>query len=511
MDKLKAISGRILVFTSAISLIMACVTGLEHAAAQDDRTVALSDLVVSWSEPWVLDPATSANSLLFTHDDHRLHVARVVNADAGAAIDDSLSALGADIDTRSTVDSGESDDVSYALDLVVANGDVAGSFAIVRRGADVQVLTLFLAPVAEFAQGFALAQSTVTIDGAPVFDGVGGDGLQSALDSALPAFEAPVASPAGQASPVADASEPTAPVTSDPTEEPGGEPTSAVTPEPTQQSTEEPVAEPTTEPTETPDGPQIEEPSDDARDDMGGNDNDVPYDDVGMVGTRAYESPQYGVAIEWTRDWELDEDFGPAVVSDPKLEQDTVHLLWTSEWSAWMTIYVIDSYSVAIPDFVDYYSDNIPYGDDAEVVLSDASSTMGGIVTLIDEGEAYPTLIYDEIRYGPERDSLVVIQLISLDPNVTDGIIRAARNDISIDGEPALSFFHPDDVGDIHEDGGEEPESPTLNHPPQAISRLAGSRPVMRHLEVTPRSRNAGATPAASRVRTCLTRSRGLA
>src|SRR5215213_9860866 len=71
---------------------------------------------------------------------------------------------------------------------------------------------MFLGPAATFADGLAVAQRSVAVDGAPIFDGVDPGGLQALLDAALPNLE-------GGATPPDDA-----PPTETPTDEPDAPP-----------------------------------------------------------------------------------------------------------------------------------------------------------------------------------------------------------------------------------------------------------------------------------------------
>ena len=63
-----------------------------------------------------------------------------------------------------------------------------------------------------------------------------------------------------------------------------------------------------------------------------GTDPVTDPEEAGLVGRRAYESPQFGYAVDWTRDWVLDEYFETPVISFPTEEQDAL-CLWLDDES----------------------------------------------------------------------------------------------------------------------------------------------------------------------------------
>jgi hypothetical protein len=356
---------------------------------------------VSWESPWgsgnsvpaLEDPDVSV--VRMRNDRQLVYVAQGDIPDFGALLASIQTHAGADPGSRVTVDS---DGASYWLDLLRIEGDAFGSFAVGRDDAEVDVLTVYLGPVSEFADGFAEAQAAIAVGGEGIFDGVGGPGLQALLEANLPAL--------GEASPASANDEP-----------------EAATPE----ATEVPAV-----------------------------DEDVPFAEAGMVGERSYLSPQFGVSIAWTSDWDLDYTFGDPVVSDRKQRFDYVNLLWNEDWSAWMAVTVSPMSWGSMEEFIGYAASDQAtidaYGDAATVAMSSASPALGGIVTLIDEGAADPTLVYEEYRFSADGGSLVQVLLVSLDPAVTQGAIEAAQEGITVDGEPVLVYYPPADVADVHGD-----------------------------------------------------------
>jgi len=149
---------------------------------------------VTWSEPWVFNEERShlgnenVQVLQFDNDDFLIRVEIGYIPDIEHSLDLHQQSVGGDTDQRVTLDGGVGDPVSYWLDQLPVNGVPYGSFAFAQVGGDrTGTMTVFLAPVTSFADGFASAQAGIAIDGTAVFDGAEGDGLQDLLVAAAPA------------------------------------------------------------------------------------------------------------------------------------------------------------------------------------------------------------------------------------------------------------------------------------------------------------------------------------
>lgn len=395
-------------------LLLVLLTGSAGVAvAQGTTTVSLTlDASPPWTEevPQDIVPASTPGQLLSDGDRFVLVLAGEIDNGAQQRLD-ALAELGAADDSIESVDAGDTESLAYWLDVALVDGQPWGAFTVVRTEADsgTQVFTMYAAPVEGFADGLASAQESITVNGEPVFDGVGGEGLEELLVAAAPA------------------------ATDD------GEGTDEATPAPSED--DEPAADPT------------EEPGADDGDKFAPRDNeDLPYADVGMVGPREYVSPQFGVEVEWTSDWALDEDFGDAVLSDPKIGVDLVSLLWNEERNAWLSIFMVSRGDLTVDGIAANAAENARnnFGEDASVVMANGSSGLGAAVILIDEGRGDPTLVYEEYRLSADGQALVVVSLFSIDADVTEAGIESATASITIDGEPVLIYYPAADVADVH-------------------------------------------------------------
>lgn len=416
MSSLRWLMGHSARFLVVLTLVVT--SSLATVAAGQVTTISLS---VEATEPWTVETEFveidgQAPTQPLTDGEHYVLILVAIDGGSATVRLDALKAMGAAPDSVVTIDQGDTGTIAYWLDSLSVGGQPWGSFTLARTegSSDAQVITMYLGPVAGFADGLASAQGAITVNDEPVLDGVGGEGLEELLVAAAPESDT-----GGDATPEADTDEP---------------------------ATDEPTDEPTEEP--------ADEPSGDDNDKFGGGDadEDVPYADVGMVGPRQYEGPQFGVEIEWTSDWDLDEDFGEAVTSDPKTGVDAVHLLWNEERAAWMMVIMFDRDGLTIPGIIDNIDaiaeDN--FGEDASVAMANGSSGLGAAVFLLDEGSRDPTLVYEEYRLSADGGALIVVRMISVDPDVTESAIEAASEGIQIDGEPILIYFPPADVADVH-------------------------------------------------------------
>jgi hypothetical protein len=183
-------------------------------------------------------------------------------------------------------------------------------------------------------------------------------------------------------------------------------------------------------------------------------DENVPFADVGMVGAQQYQSPQYGIEIEWTSDWYLDEDYDEAVLSDPGAGEDAIHLAWDDDWTAWLGIYMMPADGLVISRLVDFVStegSEEVFGEGSQILLADATGSMGAVVALIDDTS--PVLVFTEFRYANGHDVVVYVEFMSLFPESTVAALESASASITVNGEPILIYFPPEDVGEAHEDG----------------------------------------------------------
>ena len=174
-------------------------SGPGTVVAQDGVDIVVN-VTVAFTAPYapetgaVLIPSANTEILLTNGDDSVL----VINGNfdqPGQVRLDALEGLDADVAGLVTVDAGTSGDPLYWLDLFTIDDTPYGAFSLSRTGETGETITMFLGPVRTFADGLAVGQQSVIVDGAPIFDGVDPGGLQILLDGALPSLEGGATSP----------------------------------------------------------------------------------------------------------------------------------------------------------------------------------------------------------------------------------------------------------------------------------------------------------------------------
>lgn len=198
--------------------LLAMVLGLAvpgPVVAQDGVEVVVN-FTVAFAAPYapeigaVLIPSANGEALLTNGDDYVF----VTSGDfdqPGQIRLDALEGLDADVAGLVSVDAGTSGNPLYWLDLFTVDDTAYGAFGLSRSGETGETITMFLGPVETFAAGLAVAQGSVVVDGAPLFDGVDPGGLQALLDGALPGLDSDDAPPADLPSAAAAPDEPDVP------------------------------------------------------------------------------------------------------------------------------------------------------------------------------------------------------------------------------------------------------------------------------------------------------------
>ena len=367
----KQLGLRIVVVISVLlgSLTPAAVLGQDVTVERSGSIDTGIGDTIFWQSPWEsggeqpIANAPDVSVVMTRYDQHFAFVAQGTIADAAAlreAMHERVRALqgapgDAAVDDPVTVDSSVADPVSYWLDLIAVEGAAYGSFALARTGAEVEVLTVFIGPVGEFADGFADAQAGLRIGDGAVFDGVDGDGLQALLEENLSMLP--------EASPVA--------------------------PKPWRQHGR-----------------------------SGGRRHERGHRSGGRR-MRTFRSPMsaWSARIPMSARSSGSPSNGrvtgtsttPSVTRccpTGSTRQTSSSSSGTRNMTAWMIIFVWPNFEESMEEFVDYAASSQAtldtYGEGASVAMSGASPTLGAVVTLIDEGAADPALIYEEYHVSAD-------------------------------------------------------------------------------------------------------------
>jgi hypothetical protein len=183
-----------------------------------------------------------------------------------------------------------------------------------------------------------------------------------------------------------------------------------------------------------------------------GPDDITDPEEAGMVGTREYESPQFGYTVEWARGWDLDDYFETPIYSSEDAERDSLCLIWSESEETYGYTYIIgQAASRGAPEadveaWVDDEFIEQQWPDfDVEVLLEDSTRSSGSVVYSIFEPEErvqYYT-IYQSIELD---DGSMIYITFSTDEASFEDAFAQVSTDIEIDGDTILDLFDWDEI-----------------------------------------------------------------
>lgn len=390
----------------------------------DDSTYrfGLGGTEIRWSEPWEFDPESSGQF-------EGYETAALISFSAGLLIGQIqadfavdldlflavvLDTFAAEADEFITVERSATTAVSYSLDAAIIDGIPTGLFTYVQPSPQTGtiVFTSLLSEYSTFADNIADAQENVTVNGRIALEGIDGEVLQNLL----PPLEA----------------DPGTGEQSDPDND------SDVDSEGDDEEDDQPRTPP-----EFGDNSEDEE----QEDSQGGTDIDDDLADLGIVDDGLYESPQFGTEIEWTGDWELDDEL---LSSDEDEEVDGIGLA-INDGEAVIIITIAEAGDAQPADFAafweseDFLAENA--SPDAEVLLSDSTRSESAVLIAdaLDNGTELWALRQAYSLDG--GDTIAIVLMVGLAASFPDRLADA-QDGITIDGDPALTLFSVADVED---------------------------------------------------------------
>lgn len=382
----------------------------------DDSTYrfGLDGTEIRWEGNWEYDPASSGQFegyeiASFISPEAGLfigEIASIVPIDLDALLAVVLDTLAEDTDQFVTVERSATDVVSYSLDAAIVEGIATALFTYVQFNAQAGVITYtsVFSDYDTFADNIADAQDNVTVNGRVALEGIDGAVLQSLL-------------PPLEGGSTGDDEE-------NDTNVNGG-----------QTAPDDESDEPEDDEAETPD------------DDRGGNEVDADLAALGIVEEGLYESPQFGTEVEWSNDWDVNEDF---LSSDEDEEVDNLGLA-IDDGAAVLLITVFEAGDATPADYAAFWeSDEFleeNASPEAEVLLSDSSGDESGVLIadpLEDGGELWALRQAYSLDGG---DTIVTVLMVGLSDDFPD-YLADAQDGVEIDGDPALSLFSVEDVED---------------------------------------------------------------
>ena len=176
-----------------------------------------------------------------------------------------------------------------------------------------------------------------------------------------------------------------------------------------------------------------------------------------MIGEGEYESPQYGIPVEWADSWVIDETLDDPVLSDTVSGTDEVSLVRADftqgdvETYGAMSVRFFEAGSSDSPaSIVDYWTSddylNGGAGDGSTVLLADSTKAEGSVI-LITELNSGDTLVqYLSVFFLDRGKTAVMIEFYSTDRSIADSYDMA--EEVTVDGQPILTIFNAKDIED---------------------------------------------------------------
>lgn len=178
-------------------------------------------------------------------------------------------------------------------------------------------------------------------------------------------------------------------------------------------------------------------------------------EDLGLVGRRSYESPQFGYTVDWSREWDVDEFYEEPLISDEDAEQDRIYLLWQGD-APEEAFLVITGQAASRggvdedvdewldPDFIENQWDETL---EVEPILDDASRDTGAVLySLVDteNDDAQYFVMYVAVEL--EDGTMIYITFTAFGEHFEAAY--EAAGDVLVNDEPVLQFLEWDDIED---------------------------------------------------------------
>jgi len=433
---------------------MAGALGLPGASAQpasDAYEAPVSGAVIEAVSPWALDPDLTSSGGDYDIVGLRATFDRLLISFLPATVDSAfaqatvLEEFASGFDGYQEIDRGAYGAVTYSLDIANVDGLEFGVFSLFLNAPDAGFVefSMYMGPAAAFADGLAVVQQSVTIDGAAVFDGVEGDGLQTLLDDH--------AGIAGGSGPVAQRGD-------DPTAEPSEEPTAPSDGDAEPATVTAPDESDTSDDRDSRKLPEVVESTPDAgnESETGRGDRKLPtgddlsdFEELGLIDQGEYVSPQFDTDVLWDETWSFDPEISDPIVSDTDAVTDSLTLVWNGDdfILLYVDLYEADGFTPA--DYEELWASDAYLAEtadpDAEVLLQDSNRSTGSVLIRDYLSDGEEILLLRQAISLDRGDTIAVVTLIGLPDSFADAYADAGDG-VTIDGEPALDVFTPREI-----------------------------------------------------------------
>jgi hypothetical protein len=458
MELLRAVWRRLISVGMVLALVVGALAGtlVSPALAQTggDSYEFGTGQTLEWSGGWSLDEESTyaedgLEAATITKQVSLLMVLSLPNEfDMDEARDIFLEAFLGTGESSTTIDRGAYGEVSYSLDLMAYDDLDFGIFTLLRAGtgSTPTFAYVFLSPSSMFAAEFQAAQNEVTLDGAGLYEGVDGSGLQSQLLAAQPA-------------PSADGTDDSADDATDDAGDDGADDTADDATDDTADDVSDDTTDDGTDGSgQGQGGLKGVDGSDDSTDDTADATDDTADDtgddgtetgETGLIDDQTFVSPTYGTVLEWDTSLILNPERDPNVVENSG-GLDFVALLLDGDAAAFVPVTIAPSEGSSPSAYVDFWSSEEYLADrafspDSEILLSESSSDVGAVVRIDYTDNGTVVIFYSEARLDEENGSIVLIEY-STAAQLVEPTLPLVQHGLTVNGDAVLDFFTLEEI-----------------------------------------------------------------
>lgn len=137
--------------------------------------------------------------------------------------------------------------------------------------------------------------------------------------------------------------------------------------------------------------------------------DEAEWEEYGLIGKRAYESPQFGTAVEWTRDWALDEEADYPIESDEDCQFDAVHIIWEDGDQ-----YALLNVTIGTPSDVKGMDELTASWEDEDFLQNNWDTGYTGTVVVSADDETVAETLFSVIREKDDAQYYVIYRTVAL-------------------------------------------------------------------------------------------------
>lgn len=350
-------------------------------------------------------------------------------ADAQETLEAYIDGFATAMDSMDEVEAGESRGEAWSLSIADTSGIEMAVYAHAYEDYVDGFVMMFIAavPTQVFEDVMLEAQEDITIDGEPMFADVDVDEVAGYLDDS-----------SGGVSEADDA-----------TVEPDNDDVILGGSSATVASGDDDTARTGAKLPDNEDSDELEDDRDRTeRDDVAAT-SGGDFADLGLISDNEYESPQFGITVEWSDTWFVDMGDDSSVISNEESLFDTLMLVWGGSGDGLMWIDITTTEGLTPEDMVDYWT-SAEYMDeytdpDAEILLEESDDLSGSVLyrDYLSDGEE--VLILVEASVLEDEEHMSIVTLMSY-PDEFIGVVDDADADVSVDGGDVLNTFRVRDI-----------------------------------------------------------------